>query len=429
MVVMANEETTERLLEGDKVTATKETKTLSWIQRPWFKLEAMAKVLMVLLIILASIVLLNLLWQVVGTFSGLLLLFFAAWLLALILTPLVRTFVSFGLPKALAVTATFLVVLAGLAGFMVLILPGLIIQTTALINNLGPLTNDLTKTVNTLLKEWGVTIDLNQLSSQLQSFGTEILKNALGFATGLASFLLQLLLLFIISFSLLAGRDYVRPTRKAMKTSPAPPTERTSFWQRLPERYRRRWEFVRLSFESNFGVFLGGQLAVALIYGLTTWIIMWIAGFDYPLTTGCVCGVLMIIPFFGGPLSLLPPLIVGFSRNDSPIIIVLIVLFVIQTALLNVLLPKMVGSTSGFSPVATLFVLLAGAQIAGIFGVLMAVPVAGVIKSLSTRLLADYVAREEIYLASLTPNGPPTETKIETEISSRLETQQPVLKT
>ncbi len=386
----------------------------AWPQRSWLRTAPLVRTLLVLLILIASLWLAATLWLAISYFGSLLLLFFAAWLLALMLTPVIRLMVGWGWPKAVAIGVTYILLLGSVSGFLVLVLPGLIAQTQLLSNNLGSLTGQLESGLRGLLKSFGLTdINLADLSRQLQNFGTDLLKNALGVATGIAGFLLQLVLLFIISVSLLAGREFDKTveTKKAGK----------SLWNRLPKRYRERVDFVRRSFERNFGAFLLGQTVVAVIYGLATWIVMWIAGFDYPVTTGCICGALMLIPFFGGPLSLLPPLIVAFSRNDSPIVVVLVLLLALQTALLNVVLPKLIGRSSGVGPVTTLFVLLAGAQVGGVFGVILSVPIAGVIKSLVDGLLSEYLQHEEDIAAS-TELSP---TKVEVERTSLVVVEKP----
>ena len=102
----------------------------------------------------------------------------------------------------------------------------------------------------------------------------------------------------------------------------------------------------------------------------------------------------MLIPFFGGPLSLLLPLIVAISSQPATALVVIPVLFIFQTALLNVILPKIVGQSSGLGPVATLFVLLAGAQVGGIWGFLLGVPIAGVAVSTFRYLLTSISLRE-----------------------------------
>src|SRR5205814_3379591 len=121
----------------------------------------------------------------------------------------------------------------------------LIAQTQLLSNNLGGLTNELQKNINKALKDFGLgNIDLAQLGNQLQSFGAGLLKDALGVATGIANFLIQLLLLLIISFSLLAGREFRQAGHKGL-IAPEEPA-RASMWQRMPDRARRYLSYMRL---------------------------------------------------------------------------------------------------------------------------------------------------------------------------------------
>lgn len=335
------------------------------------------------------------LWQVVAYFSNLLLLFAASWLLALLLNEPVKFLTRQNWPQMVAIGVVYLGVCAVFAGFLTIILPDLITQTQLFISNLGGLVSSVETALNHVFKNFGLrSLDLAQFSSQLQSVGGEVLKNGLNIITGVANFLIQVLLLLIISFSILAGRDYGDPSYRSglRKRRKRGQPHYPSLWHKLPRRYRRRTEIVRLNFERNFGTFLGGQLLVAIIHGIVTGVVMWATGYDYALTTGVICGVIMIIPFFGGPLSLLPPLLIAFSK-PGPVILVMLVLFIIQTALLNIVLPKLVGKSSGFGAVATLFLLLAGAQIGGLWGVLLAVPIAGVIKGVGMSMLNETLAR------------------------------------
>jgi predicted PurR-regulated permease PerM len=144
-----------------------------------------------------------------------------------------------------------------------------------------------------------------------------------------------------------------------------------------------------MSLERNFGVFLGGQLIVGILYGVVVAFVMSLVSLPYAVTTACVCGALMLIPLFGGPLSLFAPLLVAVSESPGIALIVLPVLFVVQTVLLNVVLPKIVGQSSGLGPVATLFVLLAGAQVGGVWGVLLGVPIAGVVMNILEYLITN----------------------------------------
>ncbi|NWJ47978.1 MAG: AI-2E family transporter [Chloroflexi bacterium] len=357
---------------------------LNWAQSKILRTEKLGRLALVMVIVLLTFTLFSIAWGIFATFSGLILLFVSAWLLALLLTPITRLLINMGIPKLVSVVGSYLSVLALLAIFMVLVVPGLITQTQDLIGSLGSISNEIQKSLNDWLKGLGLgSISINDFVGALQTFGTDVLKNALNTITGIAGFIIQLLLVFIISFSLLAGRRYTDTNPYSNDID-----DRSRLWRKFPPSWLQFYKRLQQSLESNFGVFLGGQLTVAVIYGITVGILMSVTGFKYSVTTACVCGLLMIIPFFGGPLSLLPPLLVSFgSKEDRPIIIVLIILFVIQTALLNVILPKLVGGKVGIGPLTTLFVLLAGSQVGGIFGVLLAVPLAGVVKNMTEYLL------------------------------------------
>ncbi len=399
-----------REIESVNGDVPEEPSLINWAQNQIFRTDKLFRLALTMLIVLLAFTLVSILWQFVSSFAGLLLLFTSAWLVALLLTPMVRVMVSMSVPKMVAVILSYVIVFAFMGGFIVLVLPGLINQTNDLITGLNGIANEIQRNSNDWLKTVGLSeIRVNDYIGALQSFGTDVLKNALSTVTGLAGFLLQILLVCIISFSLLAGRSYDRNDPFSKRQS--------KFWDKLPPSWREFYVRLLQSLERNFGVFLGGQLTVAVVYGIVVGLLMSITGFEYSVTTACVCGLLMVIPFFGGPLSLLPPLLVGIgSKTGGPIILVLIVLFIVQTALLNVVLPKLVGREAGIGPVLTLFVLLAGAQVGGIWGVLLAVPLAGVVKSMVDYLLiklktSDEVAQTTSTQAKFKPKITPTNTQ------------------
>lgn len=354
-----------------------------WLNPSLFKTSALLRILLVLLITICLLWLGVWVWLALSFFAGLLLLFMSAWLLALLLTPLVRYLVRFGLPKAAAIGASYVLLILVLGLFIALVVPGLISQTRTLIQNFGSLTSDSQRWLNETAQNFGLgTLNLNDLGKQFQGFATDLLKNALDIATGLAGFLVQTLLVLIISGSLLAGQRY---SDKEKET----PRVNSSIGQTVPPRWRKFGKRVRMSLERNFGVFLGGQLIVGILYGVVVAFVMSLVSLPYAVTTACVCGALMLIPLFGGPLSLFAPLLVAVSESPGIALIVLPVLFVVQTVLLNVVLPKIVGQSSGLGPVATLFVLLAGAQVGGVWGVLLGVPIAGVVMNILEYLITN----------------------------------------
>lgn len=372
----------------DPTAADSDMNVTDWINPSLFKTNTLVRILLVLGIIISLLWLGVWAWLAVSYFAGLLLLFMSAWLVALILSPLVRRLVWGGLPKGAAIALAYLLIFVLVGLFIALVVPGLVSQTTTLIGNFGSLTTDVQSWLNATAKNLGIgTLDLNELGRQLQSYATDLLKNALAIVTGLAGFVVQILLVTIISASLLAGQRF-------SDTEKEPRGFSRGLWQHVPQRWRNFGRWLKESLERNFGVFLGGQLIVGVLYGIAATVIMGVVGLPYAVTTGCICGAMMLIPFFGGPLSLLLPLLVALSTNPIVAWVVVPILFVIQTVLLNIVLPKIVGQSSGLGPVATLFVLLAGAQIGGVWGVLLGVPIVGVAVNTFEFLVKSVAKRE-----------------------------------
>jgi predicted PurR-regulated permease PerM len=378
-------------------SSEKDSYLVYWVQTKVFRTNKLFKVALILVILLLSITLASIVWQFLTSFAGLLLLFTSAWLIALLLTPIVKVFMSMGLPKILAIVSSYLIIIAVLVMFGILVVPNLITQTQDLVSSLGSITGELQTTINGWLKSLGLgSISFTDVLNTIQAYSNDILKGALNTLTGLAGFLLQMLLVLIISFSLLTGRSFGKAADLRKKAK----ARSKGWWSKLPRSWKQLIQRLWQSLEINFGVFLGGQLTVSIIYGVAAGVLMSLMGFNYAVTTACLCALIMIIPFFGGPLSLLPPLLLGLgSKTDVPIFILLLLLFVLQTALLNVVLPKLVGRSSGIGPVMTLFVLLAGSQIGGIWGVLLSVPLAGVVKN-----MMDYVFNKILETETTTNN-------------------------
>jgi predicted PurR-regulated permease PerM len=344
-----------------------------WLKPSLFKNETLWRVLLVLLIVVVLLWLGGWVWGALSYFSSLLLLFLSGWLIALFLRPVVGWFVKRGLAKAGAIGITYLMVVAGIGLFSLVVGPALISQTGNLIENTGPLISRTQNWFRDITSSLGLgPLNLKELASQVQGYTSSLLGSILNLTTSVTGFAVEILLAIIISVSLLAGQSYAKTAKNAAKAAPAWP-------QILPASWKATALFLKESLEQNFKIYLGGQLTVGLLYGLFVWLVMVVAGVPYAVTTASLCFVLMLIPLCGGPLSLFLPLLIVIGTSSGDGWIIFPVLFLFQTILLNGLLPKIVGKKSGLNPVTTLFVLLAGAQIGGVWGVILAVPVAGVV--------------------------------------------------
>lgn len=160
-------------------------------------------------------------------------------------------------------------------------------------------------------------------------------------------------------------------------------------WDVLVERIRvmlpRRYEAtaVKLARESDevLGAFLRGQLIVMLGLAVIYSTGLWLVGVDLALLIGGIAGLVSFVPYLGfivGIVAAGVAVLVQF-QEWLPLVYVLIVFGVGQLIEGTILTPLFVGDRIGLHPVAVIFAVLAGGQLFGFFGVLMALPVAAVV--------------------------------------------------
>lgn len=154
----------------------------------------------------------------------------------------------------------------------------------------------------------------------------------------------------------------------------------------VPNRYAEELELVEQTVGRAFGGFLRTQVILVGIQVVLTIVVGFLFGLPYLFLTTIVVAMAMFIPFFGPPLALLPPLLVAVAFRPEAAIPVVVILLVVQTALVNVVQPRLMEASAGLHPILVLVALLIGAQIAGLWGALFGIPFVAVLN-----LLARYV--------------------------------------
>lgn len=143
--------------------------------------------------------------------------------------------------------------------------------------------------------------------------------------------------------------------------------------------------------EAKVGRWLQGQLLLALIIGVTVYIGLSLLGVRFALTFAIIAMILELVPNVGPVLAAIPAVILAFLQAPVLGLYVLIFYIVIQQAENHILVPLVVGKTVGLNPVIVVIALLAGAKLAGIIGLILAVPAAAVI----VEILDDVVRKKE----------------------------------
>jgi len=132
--------------------------------------------------------------------------------------------------------------------------------------------------------------------------------------------------------------------------------------------------------DSNLGVFIRGSLIRCLVVGTLTTIILLIIGMPYAMLLGLIAAAFNFILYIGPYIAAVPALLLSFSPlTPSPLLIILIYIG-IQIVDGMFLAPVVLGRIIKLRPITIIVAILAGGSLAGILGMVFAVPVAGMLK-------------------------------------------------
>ncbi|HEY8355778.1 MAG TPA: AI-2E family transporter [Methylophilaceae bacterium] len=169
--------------------------------------------------------------------------------------------------------------------------------------------------------------------------------------------------------------------------------------QLIPRSWHERSVLIAQEIDAVLAEFLRGQLSVMLMMTLFYAIGLWLVGLDLALPVALVAGMLGFVPYLGVGIGLLMALMAAALQFSTPVE-VLPVLAVFAAAQLVegfVLTPWLVGDRIGLHPLAVIFVLLAGGQLFGFTGILLALPV-GAALAVGLRHARQYYLASATYL-------------------------------
>ena len=161
----------------------------------------------------------------------------------------------------------------------------------------------------------------------------------------------------------------------------------------IPRRYEPSIVHIVSDSDSVLSAFLRGQLMVMIVLGTIYSVGLWLVGLDFSLLIGMLAGIVSFVPYLGVIVGITVAGIAAVVQFQEFFILipVLIVFGVGQIMESFVLTPLLVGDKIGLHPVAVIFAVLAGGQLFGFLGILLALPVAAVIMVLLRHAHERYV--------------------------------------
>ncbi|MFO8012952.1 MAG: AI-2E family transporter [Phycisphaerae bacterium] len=170
--------------------------------------------------------------------------------------------------------------------------------------------------------------------------------------------------------------------------------------RRLPGKYRPRIEDVVGKIDAAVSAFLRGRILVCLVVGVLTAVGLAIVGVPYWYLIGVATGVAGVVPYLPIFVGLVPAILVAWFDAGSVWAVggTAAVFIVVQTLEGWVLTPFIQGRAVGLHPVTLMVALLAGYEVFGLFGLIAAVPLASTVKILAKEFVlpkVDELAREK----------------------------------
>jgi predicted PurR-regulated permease PerM len=150
----------------------------------------------------------------------------------------------------------------------------------------------------------------------------------------------------------------------------------------LPAGRQPRWRAIADDTYRMIGRYVTGNLLISLIAGTAATIVLLAVGVPFALALGLLVAILDLIPLAGATLGAVVVTLVAFTDSTTAAIIVLVYFVVYQQLENHLLQPLIYGRTVRLSPLAILFSVLVGAEVAGVIGALAAIPVGGTIQIL-----------------------------------------------
>lgn len=295
-------------------------------------------------------------------------------------------------PRILSIVILYIIVVILLVWIIVSIVPILQEQTNSLIKNWPKYWNDAQKTVETTLHDPRLSEVRNNLNKSISSAQDKIIKagqqsitiaiNNIFSAVNVLTMVFMTLLTapFVLFFMLKDGHNL-----KPYIARVAPKRMQAGFSGLLHDINRAISSYVR------------GQITVAFWVGVMFAIGYSVIGLQYGIILAIAAGILNMIPYFGTFIAIIPALILGIMNSPMMLIKVIIVFAIEQTIEGRVISPLVMGSKMDMNPVTTILLLIGASSVAGLVGVIFAIPIYAVVKIIVTRVFNYYKQVSSLY--------------------------------
>lgn len=293
----------------------------------------------------------------------------AAIVIASAIEPAVKALSRHQVPRVVSVLSIYLILVSLLIAFFSLLLPPLLREMSNLIANLPYFLEMLSvggeagQSLLPLAASQSALESLRELQSTFASTGAGLVSAVSTLFGGAFTFVLMIVLSFYLAVQESGIDDFIRLVTPERHQSYA-----LDLWRRS---------------QLKIGRWLQGQIILSMIVALVVYVGLSVLGVQYALLLAMTAGLLELVPVFGSILAAIPAIVIGFLDGGVTLALLVLALYIIVNQVQgNFVYPLVVQKIVGVPPLLVILSLIIGGQLAGFWGVVLAVPIAAILREL-----------------------------------------------
>lgn len=265
-------------------------------------------------------------------------------------------------PRALGIILIYLVLILILGGAVYLIIPPIALEVNQLAKDFPfywEKINSGLRSIQDYSENYGwnnnIQNSLNALEANIGAAAGGVFSTVFSFFGGIISFFIIMVITFYMTVEEQAMKRVMRSV--------------------VPIKYQPYFTYLVNRMQEKIGRWLRGQLALSVIIFIISWMGLTLLNVKYALVLALFAGVTELIPYLGPFIGAVPAVFIAFTQSPLLAFWVIVLYVIIQQLENHLITPKVMQKAVGLNPIIIIVVILIGAKMAGILGIVLAVPV------------------------------------------------------
>jgi len=341
-----------------------------------------------------KVILFGLLFVLIFYLKDLVLILLTAIVIASAIEPATKWFSRYKIPRVPAVLFVYTIIVAAVFGIFYLFIPAILDEASGFFADLpqyinsiglsGPITSESVISPSAVAESVSTVkgFSLSSIITDLQSSFVNVSEGFFRVLNTVFGGIFSLILIVVFSFYFAVQERGIDDFLKII----------------TPVRHQKYIIDLWKRSQKKIGLWMQGQLILALIIGVLTYLGLTIFGVPYALLLAILAAIFELIPIFGPILAAIPATIIAFASGGVSLGVFVIGLYLIIQQFENHLIyPLVVKKVVGVPPLLVIIAIIIGAKLAGFLGIILSVPVAAAVQE----LVADIQKNKEKMLAKV----------------------------